>query len=108
MGRRCSYDECFSDDECGDFVCRCREHAASANICLRQGNCGVDADCGRGGFCSPSFGNCGNYNGVIGYFCHTPTDGCTDDSDCAGEWEPYCMWNSVAGRWTCSDSHCLG
>jgi len=57
-GTFCSYDQCFSDSQCGDggTVCDCRPSSASnaPNYCLASGNCLVDSDCGPGGYCSPS------------------------------------------------------
>jgi hypothetical protein len=109
----CTYDECFNDGDCGEgLVCRCREGEWAPHICMRSGNCQVDSDCGDSGFCSPSFGNCGNYLGVIGWFCHTPQDQCLDDEQCGreggGGFDAYCAYNPAAGRWMCADSHCAG
>ena len=51
----CTYDSCFSDDECGGGVCDCGENTAyGQNKCLDAGDCRVNADCGPGGWCSPS------------------------------------------------------
>jgi hypothetical protein len=109
-GYWCTYDECYTDDDCGDGnVCTCGgDHGA--NHCL-QGNCQVDADCGDNSYCSPSFGTCGNYTGVVGYFCHTRKDKCSNDTDCDGEGEfgePYCMYDTTVGHWRCSSSQCVG
>lgn len=104
-GYQCTYDLCFTDDDC-DFVCRCGS-GYSANVCLRNGNCNVNADCGAGGFCSPTYGSCGDYSGTVAYYCHTPQDECVDDSDCGG-YPNYCAYDTVGGRWTCQDSHCAG
>ncbi|MEL6178905.1 MAG: hypothetical protein AAFS10_08120 [Myxococcota bacterium] len=102
----CTYDQCFTDAECGDSVCRCGDDQGfGPNVCLNAGNCAVDSDCGVGGYCSPSFGDCGNYGGVIGFFCHTPEDACIDDVDCEGG---YCAYNPNTGRWMCSNSECAG
>jgi hypothetical protein len=55
----CSYDACFSDDDCpATSVCACAG-TYSRNTCLVS-TCQVDADCGAGGFCSPVFENCSN------------------------------------------------
>jgi hypothetical protein len=88
-------------------------------------NCRVDADCGPGGYCSPSViaycfcprtelcdstsmctanGNpvpcvCGDACGH-GYFCHTGCDACTDDSDCAAG--QTCNYDTLSHRWECS------
>ena len=109
-GYYCTYDECFDDGDCDDkMVCECGGGILE-NRCLREGNCRVDADCGPDGFCSPTLGSCGSYGGIVGYYCHTPDDECLDDSNC-GDTEygmPYCAYNMVSGRWTCSDVHCVG
>jgi hypothetical protein len=104
----CTYDACFNDSDCGEFACICG--GDGANRCM-TGNCQVDADCGANGFCSPSFGDCGSYSGVVAYYCHTPQDECTDDIDCGGTGEgmgSYCAYNPVAGKWMCSNSQCVG
>ena len=106
-GWYCTYDECFEDAECGEFVCACEGgFRADNNICLSQGNCRIDADCGDNGYCSPTLGSCGNYFGAVGYFCHTPQDECTDDADC--EAPSYCAYNTIAGKWMCSSDQCVG
>lgn len=106
-GWYCSYDECFSDDDC-DEVCLCGGgFRGDHNVCLRNGNCNVDLDCGAGGFCSPTYGSCGDYSGTVAYYCHTPADECLDDADCGG-YPNYCAYDTVAGKWTCQDSHCAG
>ena len=102
---------CRSDSDCGGFVCECEGGFRSDyDVCLRSGNCLVDSDCGDGGYCSPTFGDCGSYSGTVAYYCHTPDDDCLDDTDCGdgSDWGPYCAYNLIAGRWTCSDSHCAG
>jgi hypothetical protein len=109
-GWYCSYDRCFVDDDC-DNVCECEGgFRGDFNVCV-GGDCRTDADCGPGGYCSPSFGDCGEYTGVVAYYCHTPDDECIDDSDCDGDGNfgaPYCAYNPAAGKWMCSDSHCAG
>ena len=53
----CSYDQCFDDSGCASPApCSCRASGTSpdANHCLTGSECRVDADCGPGGFCSPS------------------------------------------------------
>ena len=104
----CTYDQCFADADCGDSVCRCGDDQGyGPNVCLNVGNCLVDSDCGDGGYCSPTFGECGDYSGVIGFYCHTAEDACIDDADCGGG-SNYCAFNPSVGRWMCSDSHCAG
>ena len=114
VGYTCTYDECFEDSDCGTGgVCQCEGGFRSDNnVCLKS-VCQIDADCGPGSWCSPSFGDCGNYTGVTGYYCHTPKDECINDSDCVGQGPvgpgtPYCMYNEAAGYWQCSSSHCVG
>lgn len=113
-GTICTYDTCADDSTCGGKVCLCRDPAekmasTSTNHCLSEGNCRTDADCG-GASCSPSFGSCGSYSGVIAYYCHTSKDSCVDDADCAvdGGLPGYCAFNPAAGSWQCSTSLCVG
>lgn len=93
-GPSCTYDECFSDSDCKLGVCNCRQDPTHdddsfgsgphPNYCMAAGNCRVDSDCGDGGagYCSPSpNGGCRGF--WLGYFCHTASDQCVDDSDCA-------------------------
>jgi hypothetical protein len=120
----CSYDTCFSDSDCpSNQPCECRQSASdsTANQCETGGNCRIDADCGQGGYCSPSQVNnfclcpspalcgpgtscspgpcaCGDSCGH-GYFCHTPVDTCVDDSDCDGA---TCNYDTVNNRWSCA------
>lgn len=113
VGATCSYDTCVDDSTCGGKVCECRTTATMAstatNHCLQEGNCRTDSDCGTGGACSPSFGSCGNYFGVIAYYCHTAKDSCVDDADCAATGaNAYCAYNTAAGLWQCSTAQCVG
>lgn len=108
----CSYDHCFADDDCangmGGGVCGCEGAAFDdGNVCL-GGNCRTNADCGPGGYCSPTFGGCGNYTGVEAYFCHTPEDECIDDADCQDQPQGYCAFAPERGLWACSYAHCVG
>ena len=53
----CSYDDCAQDSDCtGNVPCPCRSSSSNtaSNACATGSNCRVDADCGPGGFCSPS------------------------------------------------------
>lgn len=104
----CTYDECFQDGECSQGgPCGCEQAFWSdANSCL-IGNCQTDADCGANGFCSPTLGECGNYSGVIGYYCHTCEDECVNDADCAADGGD-CRYSPELGHWACSTSHCVG
>lgn len=115
-GYACTYDRCFADAECADRggPCLCRGEgggrgSGGANHCV-TGNCQTDADCGPGGFCSPTLGDCGDYGGTTGYYCHTCEDECTDDADCGeGDWgRGYCRYDSVIGHWRCASDHCAG
>ncbi len=101
----CDYDRCFSDAECGGGVCTC---SPGGNYCNPPGNCLVDSDCGRGGFCSPTNGEgpegaCGT---VQAYFCRTPKDECVTDEDCAkaGESRKTCTYGRSIGHWLCIDN----
>ena len=112
-GWQCTYDQCFDDGECGDGVCECQGGFRSDNnICLQTGNCRLDADCGGCGFCSPTLGDCGDYLGTVGYYCHTPADECVDDSDCAPDPQqggpPHCSFAPAVGHWKCSYAQCVG
>jgi hypothetical protein len=76
------------------------------------GNCRVDADCGPGGYCSPTVDSgCGSFYGVQGYYCHTPADECVNDRDCPGYGTPeapYCAYSTTVGHWVCGTGHCAG
>jgi hypothetical protein len=115
----CSYDRCLSDDDCGAQACSCRESTFrrgdpvyrernhDANECF-PGNCRVDADCGPGGYCSPSNSPCGSIWGLQGLWCHDPSDECTDDSDCEGfdggalgGGPAFCAYEPWRKHWTC-------
>jgi hypothetical protein len=127
---RCSYDECFGDSDCsGGAPCECRSSGDSRepNVCQPRSNCRVDADCGPGGYCSPSHVGslcscpseslCGDAGGSCfagstpvpckcgnscghGYFCHTASDTCVDDSDCGTYGS--CSYDTLARRWQCA------
>jgi hypothetical protein len=112
IGCACSYDGCFGDGDCAQTggPCECRPAGGTttaANVC-KGGNCRTDEDCGAGGYCSPSFGSCGRYLGVVAYYCHTPKDKCVDDADCAGTAGADCRYNQVMGAWMCETTQCAG
>ena len=115
-GWGCTYDSCFVDSDCaGDAttarICACEGGSRSDNNVCLAGNCRVDADCGSAGYCSPSFGDCGNYFGVAGYYCHTSSDECVDDADCKADGTHpmgYCAFKPTVGRWQCSNLNCVG
>ena len=93
---------CGTDTDCAmGQLCVCHGSPYSGvqgNTCIK-GNCRVDGDCGAGGFCSPSHGTSG-CGGVVGYYCHTAMDTCTDDSDCKGGFE-VCAFSDADARWKC-------
>jgi hypothetical protein len=108
----CTYDECSDDSQCSEGgPCDCNVSFGSlGNNTCRSGNCQVDNDCGDGGYCSPSLGTCGDYSDVAGYWCHTPSDDCIDDADCAlpDEDNGFCMYSSEASHWVCAYTWCAG
>ena len=111
-GWACTYDQCEIDSACGAFVCECEGGFRSDNdVCLAQGNCRVDAECGSQ-YCSPTLGDCGDYTKTVGYYCHTPKDECIDDVDCpksdAAFVRPYCAYDHKVSHWKCSTSQCAG
>lgn len=112
-GWQCTYDACQTDTDCaGNGVCECGGgFRADNDVCLESA-CRVDADCGTKGFCSPTLGDCGNYTGTVGYFCHQPSDECVDDEDCGGTTGPSgkgsCRYNKMVGHWRCETSECAG
>lgn len=102
-------DFCFDDSDCrtgGPCVCAGSEARNRWNVCL-DGNCQTDADCGDDGRCSPTLSDCGDYGGIIGYYCHTPQDTCVNDSDCS-ESAGYCMYRPELGHWQCGYTQCVG
>ncbi len=112
-GWACTYDGCFQDDDCSaGSICQCEGGFRSdANVCL-AGDCHVDLDCGPLGYCSPSLGSCGDYGGIVGWFCHGADDECIDDTDCPGAGVPfgggYCAFDPVVGHFRCSTQQCAG
>lgn len=71
-GYYCSYDNCTQDSDCAaNAPCACRSSNSDIgpNTCATGSNCRVDADCGPGGFCSPSLvgSSCGCNSEI---FCH--------------------------------------
>lgn len=122
---RCYYDDCFSDSDCpNNRVCQCRGSASDLwpNTCETTGNCRVDADCGPGGYCSPSHVGdrcvclsavlcsdashcspgpcvCGDSCGH-GYYCHTTSDTCIDDNDC--KTGGTCSYDTLSQHFQCA------
>jgi hypothetical protein len=117
-GWECTYDECFTDADCPGsnagtvHICACENgFRADNNVCLSQGNCHTDVDCGVNGYCSPSLGTCGNFSPFEAFYCHTIVDECVDDADCGGSGnteDPYCAYSTLKGHWACSTSFCAG
>ena len=106
IGAFCSYDTCFSDSDCAaNEVCLCdgTGMGGGGNTCVVT-SCRTNNDCG-GQTCSPTFGSCGHYTGVISFACHTTSDECTVDADCTGG---YCMFEPGVSHWVCSTSECVG
>lgn len=106
--------DCTTDGDCGasSEVCACEPTGARCVSSL----CHVDGDCGRGGYCSPSYsvtigcnlnGTPTSRRGLDGFFCHTAADQCNNDADCAsGE---TCTWApEQPGRWICYSPSCSG
>lgn len=115
---KCTYDACGSDKDCGSSsgVCQCRAASeGGANAC-RQGNCRTDGDCGvvGKGFCSPSaveidvYCRTGIPVGSFGYFCHTPSDECVNDSDCGTTETGACIFDVPKQHWVCQKLMCTG
>lgn len=101
----CTYDTCMHDTDCAQGqTCACHGAAdtgGAGNTCIASG-CRVDADCGPGGYCSPSVSSMG-CGGLGGYYCHTAKDQCIDDSDCQdGGFGMACEYSSANGRWQCA------
>jgi hypothetical protein len=106
VGCGCTFDACINDSDCPiDQTCACHGSAYAyggiGNLCV-PGNCRVDADCGAAGFCSPSAeSQCGSGADYfcLGYYCHTPKDTCTNDSDCGSG--AVCAYSYGSGFWQC-------
>ena len=100
----CVNDACSNDASCTGETCACHgsPDVFGGNTCV-SGNCHVDGDCGVGGYCSPTIGvqSCG---GIAGYYCHTASDACVNDSDCASSRQgpSSCMYSTASARWECT------
>jgi hypothetical protein len=98
----CSYDTCMHDTDCPSgqlCVCHASAYTTGGNTCI-AGSCRIDTDCASG-YCSPSHGNTG-CGGVTGYYCHTASDTCENDSDCPSMGGPQvCAWSATHSRWEC-------
>jgi hypothetical protein len=106
-GCHCTSDRCGADSDCSTGqTCACHGSPytyALGNECV-PGNCRVDADCPRGGYCSPTPAMpCDmpgwDYCQGVAYFCHTPNDQCTDESDCVQG--GGCLYSPSDGFWKC-------
>jgi hypothetical protein len=98
----CQCDECNSDTDCGaKAACVCEgtpgQRVGVGNECVPAG-CHVDADCGPGGSCSPTWYAFNGQWSVGGYYCHTPLDQCVNDDDCAPK---RCSYSVQAAFWSC-------
>jgi hypothetical protein len=51
---------------------------------------------------------CGQFIGVVGYYCHTGEDTCTNDADCTNSGGGDCRYNPAVGNWSCVKSVCAG
>jgi hypothetical protein len=103
-GSACSYDACFTDDDCAPTeLCDCAGGVDGSHRCLLAA-CRTNADCPDSLLCSPSAAvTCPHLSGVVGYFCHTPSDECTSDTECgAGR----CVFDEGVSHWVCSMSLC--
>lgn len=113
----CTPDACVSDDDCGaGHMCSCKGKtrgfggSSAGNVCI-VATCRTDGDCGAGGYCSPTYNSCGAFYGVQGWYCHTRTDDCSDDSDCGsdgGFGQAWCGYDTTVGKWACMTGGCAG
>ena len=117
--RSCT-DDCLADTDCRPgFVCSCASDTNAGiggcpvNTCI-PASCETDADCGTGGFCSPSVSfEKGTFYGIQSYECHGCADCCVNDSDCGAAKppryvQPYCAYSPEVGHWACGDAHFAG
>jgi hypothetical protein len=87
-------DACLSDADCTKLG----PQVPGSNTCV-EGDCRIDADCGDAGFCSPSVSPGCSYPACGGFYCHTCSDTCIDDTDCPTGWA--CGYDTAAGHWLC-------
>jgi hypothetical protein len=108
----CAFDQCLTDADCPSGVCACSSNYYGGNalyhpnLCVPS-NCHVDSDCGAGGYCSPSRGYCGVFEG---FYCHQPADTCVDPTaDCAScSGTNACVYTPEVGRFVCGLAICAG
>jgi hypothetical protein len=101
---QCTSDTCQHDTDCPmGQLCACHGSAflATGNTCY-PGNCRIDGDCGTNGYCSPSAGTTG-CGGLVGYYCHTADDTCTDDNDCNAALGVLCEFTT--NHWSCQNAN---
>jgi hypothetical protein len=110
---QCSASNCMSNDDCANGgVCSCEGstfgygHSSFGNACVPS-NCRSDGDCGPAGYCSPTLMG-GPFYGTQGYYCHSCSDECTNDSDCGQGSCSYCAYDLTVGHWACSHSCAAG
>ena len=78
-----------------------RTAVRTARPTLTLSKCATDADCGSGGYCSPSVTD--TCFGTF-YACHSAGDACLDDTDCQqGESTFHCLYQSQLGHWACGN-----
>ena len=106
----CSYDECFSDTDCGaGFLCGCGEQAPFENLpnnrCVSAG-CRTDADCDAG-YCMAVPYYCDAPASVDdlwieSFVCATDFDECRNHEACTCDDElAVCRPESAGEPWTC-------
>jgi hypothetical protein len=55
-------------------------------------------------------GGCAPIIGIIGYYCHTPSDECMTDADCDHAVASlHCIYDAAkSNRWVCGPIDCTG
>jgi hypothetical protein len=107
-GGLCRDDECLMDSDCPTgFACHCGGAGIvdPSNRCFPTG-CRVDADCGDGGYCAPSFVSCG----IDGYHCLTTADTCVPWEMCppVDGGPAVCNYVAQLRHWACVARIILG
>ncbi len=108
----CAFDECRSDADCDSaHVCACSSDYYGGNLAYHPNhcvpsNCHVDADCGANGYCSPTAGRCGTYEG---FYCHTAADSCVNPAmDCVNCNVRSCIYSPQTAAFVCGGAPCGG